>query len=346
MLAEQVSRKYSVTGKRPVGRPRQHANATERKRVQRAKARALAATEALVFPSPFWGGKRHITSVVWQGFGRVRHYIEPFGGSLAMLWGRPKPWGKETVNDADGLLVNLYRAIRFAPLQVAAHADWPVHELDLQSRSDELCLQRERLAERLRADPRYYDAELAGWILWGLSATTAAGFAQKVGLNPHPHISHTGSGLQAGTQRQKLPALLARLAARLARVNTVCGDWHRVVTNSLLFTPHAIPAAVFLDPPYDLARRARCLYALDREGLAEDVRAWAIRYGEDPRLRIALCGLPGEHAMPEGWTAYHWQARGGLKNVKHHGRATGETREEIVWLSPHCTPAAQLTLLA
>lgn len=57
---------------------------------------------------------------------------------------------------------------------------------------------------------------------------------------------------------------------------------------------------VFLDPPYaDEAQRTDDLYASDSGNVAHAVREWAIANGDNPKLRIALCGYQGEHAMPE-----------------------------------------------
>jgi len=62
-------------------------------------------------PYPFFGGKSRIASAVWQGFGPVRGYVEPFFGSGAVLLNRPQPFeGTETINDADGLISNFWRA--------------------------------------------------------------------------------------------------------------------------------------------------------------------------------------------------------------------------------------------
>jgi len=56
-------------------------------------------------PFPYFGGKSRISSQVWERFGDVARYIEPFAGSLAVLLDRPSPFnGREIVNDSDGLL--------------------------------------------------------------------------------------------------------------------------------------------------------------------------------------------------------------------------------------------------
>lgn len=149
-------------------------------------------------PFPYFGGKGPIAAEVWARLGPVRHYIEPFAGSLAALLARPgwKPevlW-TETVNDADGLLVNFWRALAADPEAVAAAADWPVIELDLYARNKALIEARQGLTDRLRADPRWYDAELAGWWVWGMGATIGDGWGAKL-YRQLPKLSGHGSGI-------------------------------------------------------------------------------------------------------------------------------------------------------
>lgn len=63
-------------------------------------------TGALTAPFTWFGGKSRVSPEVWEGLGDVDHYIEPFFGSGAVLFGRPS-WHKntvETVNDIDQYL--------------------------------------------------------------------------------------------------------------------------------------------------------------------------------------------------------------------------------------------------
>ena len=44
-------------------------------------------------PFPWFGGKRRVAHIVWDRFGCVPNYVEPFAGSLAVLLGRPHELG-------------------------------------------------------------------------------------------------------------------------------------------------------------------------------------------------------------------------------------------------------------
>lgn len=133
-------------------------------------------------PFPYFGGKREAAPLVWSALGNVTNYVEPFFGSGAVLLQRPGGAGRvETVNDKDGLLANVWRAMRVAPDEVAAHADWPVNEADLVARHLWLCGQRDTLTERLMADPEYFDAKAAGWWVWGASQWIGSGWCSGAG---------------------------------------------------------------------------------------------------------------------------------------------------------------------
>jgi site-specific DNA-adenine methylase len=119
--------------------------------------------EVLTAPFPYFGGKSRIGPQVWERFGDVARYIEPFAGSLAVLLARPRPFrGREIVNDADGLLVNTWRAMAKDPKAVAEWADWPPSESDMHARHAWLVGQRESLTTRLEGDPDWFDAKAAG----------------------------------------------------------------------------------------------------------------------------------------------------------------------------------------
>jgi hypothetical protein len=93
------------------------------------------------------------------------------------------------------------------------------------------------------------------------------------------------------------------------------------------------PCGVFLDPPYSGDERDMHLYAVDDGSIAARVREWAVAHGDDPDLRIALCGYEGEHEMPPTWTKHAWKAHRG-----YAGEGNDNVHRERIWFSPHCLP--------
>jgi hypothetical protein len=122
------------------------------------------------------------------------------------------------------------------------------------------------------------------------------------------------------------------LSERLARVRVACGNWDRVLGPSVT-EKHGL-TAVLLDPPYTASEHSVDYSGSDCD-VAAEVRAWAVQHGDNPSLRIALCGYDGEHDMPNGWTCVEWKARGG-----YGSQADGDGREnaerERIWFSPSC----------
>jgi len=143
------------------------------------------------------------------------------------------------------------------------------------------------------------------------------------------------AGVVASRPRQDLYDYMGQLADRLRGVRVCCGDWSRVTGPSVTFR-HGL-TAVFLDPPYSGDERDGSLYSVDNHTVAAEVREWAIANGDNPLMRIALCGYDTEHnhAMPDGWHAYSWKANGGGGSVGHR-RGRANAARETVWFSPHC----------
>ena len=93
---------------------------------------------------------------------------------------------------------------------------------------------------------------------------------------------------------------------------------------------------VFLDPPYT---KGAMDYAAGGVGgdLADKVRAWCAANGQDPKLRIVLCGHAGEHdgLLANGWHLRAWTARKGYAVTDE---AVENSASETLWCSPHCVP--------
>jgi hypothetical protein len=98
------------------------------------------------------------------------------------------------------------------------------------------------------------------------------------------------------------------LAQRLRRVRVCCGDWKRVLTPAVLKSPRR-PDRDRARPALRPGRARRQPLLRGERGVSADVRAWAIEHGEDPDLRIVLCGYEGEHDMPASWRVAEWHTR-------------------------------------
>lgn len=317
-------------------------------------------------PFPWFGGKSRCAAAVWQRFGEVGNYVEPFFGSGAVLLGRPGgASGIETVNDKDGFIANAWRAIAADPEAVAHHADWPVNENDLHARHAWLVGQRDTLVPRLEGDPDFYDPKIAGWWLFGIACWIGSGFCS--GRGPWSvvdgqlvHLGSAGQGVNRkrvhlgdagrGVNRQRvaenafgegvsaasLVEWMQQLRDRLRNVRVCCGDWSRVCGPSPTFKLGL--TAVFLDPPYSAdAGRAGDLYRVEDLSVAHAVREWAVEAGRRPDMRVALAGYEGEHTMPEDWSVYEWKAKGGYGGQSQEHDNPNAARERI-WFSPACLP--------
>jgi len=160
-------------------------------------------------PFVWFGGKRRVAPQVWDALGDVDNYVEPFAGSLAVLLQRPHDLHDghrraETVNDADGMIANFWRALAHDPEAVANWCDYPINETDLIARHLWLVnTGRSRLLEGMEADPDYYDPQLAGWWVWGVNAWIGSGWCSGNGpwmhdgdtVTKRPHLGDAGQGV-------------------------------------------------------------------------------------------------------------------------------------------------------
>jgi hypothetical protein len=298
----------------------------------------------------------------------VANYVEPFFGSGAVLLARPEPQGTETVNDMDGNLANAWRAIQSQPEATARWADWPVSECDLHARHLWLLDTGQERSDRLMADPNWCDPKAAGWWIWGLCSWIGSGFCNGDGpwvsdgerlvkrdagrgiRRKRPHLGDAGRGIHRkrphlgnagrGIHRDEGAPLLdyfTDLSERLRDVRVCCGDWSRVCGPSVTYK-HGL-TAVFLDPPYTAVREA-ALYRADSMEVGHAAFAWAVENGDNPLMRIALCGYEGEYEIPKTWETVAWKATGGFGS-QGDGRGRENAARERIWFSPNCLGASE-----
>ncbi len=345
-------------------------------------------------PYVYFGGKSRVAPLIWERLGDPGNFVEPFFGSGAVTLARPhwpfKGPRTETINDADGMVANFWRALKADPEATAEWADQPVFENDLHARHVWLRERIPGLRERLEGDPDYYDAKIAGWWVWGMACWIGSGWCGEDGVGPwvveerdgervfvksaevrgvsrqRPHLGNAGQrvarkrphlGPGRGVKRtlphlgpgrgvikcSSLSEWFGELANRMKNVRVGCGDWERVCGPSVTFK-HGM-TGVFLDPPYDLEVRDSSCYTVDRPGIAAEVLAWCVENGQNPLLRIAICGYEGEHntlAEEHGWDCVAWKAHGGFgQQGKNTDTGKENAKKERIWFSPHCLKLTQ-----
>ena len=290
-------------------------------------------------PFPYFGGKSPIADYVWSRLGNVKHYIEPFCGSAALLLAAPRPANLEVIGDLNFYVANFWRALRHQPSAVALYASEPAVHVELHARhawlrDPDRC---NALRDALQDVEWPGDARVAGWWAWGASIWIGSGWCDGAQV-PHvsdagrgvrakvPHVSDAGHGVRAPHADDRISAWLDLLSARLRRVTIVNAEWQRCL-NLHYGTFGGGTAAVVLDPPYKGHTEE---YGAGVAEVAAEVEEWA-RENAAPNVRIALCGLEGDYDLP-GWDVQTW------RRPRNTYAADNARHSEAIWFSPACLP--------
>lgn len=332
----------------------------------------------LQFPAPYFGGKSRVAMEVWAALGDVKHYMEPFFGSGAVLLARPNYQPDkhiETVCDKDGFVCNVWRALQFAPDEVARWCDWPVNHADLIARRAALRENERHLLENLVSDDKWFDPVMAGYWIWAASCWIGSGLTLN---DKRPHLSNAGRGIQALGKRtvynsqiiqlsgsgntihalrkracfplevrdvrepynSNIYVWFRRLSERMRYVRVVCGDWTRICGGN--WQDFLGIVGIFFDPPYGVSDRDEGLYYHDDKEVSAAVRRWCLERGDKPTYRIVLAGYWEEHQelLEHGWTAKRWKTGGGYGKTarlnKRENQGIKNRMRETLFFSPHC----------
>ena len=164
-------------------------------------------------------------------------------------------------------------------------------------------------------------------------ASTTSVHPGDAGRGVHRQLVHLGAPLgrrppparppreRAGAGRRRAPRVDGDLGRRrLRRVRVCCGDWSRVCgpTPTVKQGAHGGAAGPALlqrmTPASPISTRSTMA------GSAVPCAPQALEWeGADPRLRIALCGYQGDHAMPADWTAVPWKSSRGYGSGREWG---------------------------
>jgi DNA adenine methylase len=325
-------------------------------------------SKRLVPPFSYFGGKRLIAPTVWELLGNPQSYIEPFGGSLAVLLARPLPIAQnvqETVNDIDGLLVNLWRALRQEPDTIAVWFDRPVAEADLIACHNYLVENESRIRDLVLSHPDACDVQAAAYYLYTLTYRVAFTMSNKIlhVMKPKQIIRPNYQALlvrdydmrraifdKKGTER------LFAIARRIRYVRILCGDWKRCFTGRYWYEASGgrrpLTVGVYMDPPYADTNRSD-VYRHESYEVAYEAMEWCLAHAHEPWMRIVFSSYDEflkppwcERLAAGGWRVLNWKkANGGYSNTGKNKVNTNCYRE-FLYISPNCNPHPKAVLLA
>jgi DNA adenine methylase len=278
------------------------------------------AVDELRAPFPWFGGKRRVAELVWSRLGNVPTYNEPFAGSLAVLLGRPHEPRVETVNDLDCYLANFWRALQHDPEAVAYHADGPVNEADLHARHRWLVDNR---PEAVMTDPNFFDAQIAGWWVWGQCLWIGSGWCAltdkrnqhpseqrkkqrggDVGVHSRKRFASVGNGQGAGVHRRwqgggkggGSGVIAPSLTRQMPRISAEGGSISGVTASTLTRKK----------PQFDRGRRGYGGLAIEDEfGTPESVGLYEYLFRLAERLRrVRVCCGDWKRVLTPSVTTY------------------------------------------
>ena len=288
---------------------------------------------------PYVGGKYTVAPEINRRFGAITTRIDAFTGSSSWILASP-PVAYEIVNDLDGYVVNYLRAVKYAPEVVAQLLDFPRAELELIACHHYTRDKLPELVARLGGDPDYYDPILAARWAYVMaykldpSLTKPGGWSVRDGRLMYERgtgrirgsLTSSRRALSRLVRERRVSEYVAALSERLRNVQVWWNDFEVVVEKADRSEFGIV--GILLDPPYP--RHLRDFdYDTDNADVWHRVARWAITNGDDPKLRIAVCGYNDANSdalFPSAWRRFVWR-RSGIGQYKDR---------ECIWFSPHC----------
>lgn len=287
-------------------------------------------------PVRWYGGKGMMAHHVVPYLPRARVYVEPYCGAASVFWRLPRPYPCEVLNDLNGDLIGLFRA-----LQDPERFERLAHRLTFTPWS------RAEFARAL--DVLADEGSLPDDRAWAFMVAHGQGFsgtARTVGNWGRVFVSSRGMAAVAAKWRSGL-RLLADWHDRLMRVQID----NRDAMEAIRYWDSA-ETVFYLDPPYVAETRAKNHRRVYRHEADDEhhralvamllgLKGVAVLSGYDSPLYAPL----GE----AGWqikrieTACHAAIKGRGVNQRHEdGRVRAPRRMECLWISPAAQKAKTL----
>lgn len=263
-------------------------------------------------PFTYFGGKIRIAEQIAAALPPHEHYVEPYGGSLAVLLAKPRA-RMETVNDLDGDLMTFWRVLREQPGELAR-----VCALTPHARAEHL--------DAYALDEAHTDLERARRV-WVLLTQGRGGQLRPTGwrhfVDPAGSVFGMPGYLEAYVDR------IAPGAGRLAGVSLECQPALDLIARYGK-SPNVL---LYVDPPYLGSTRVSDGYRHEMKTEAEHRELAAALL--DARAAVVLSGYdsPLYTELYDGWHVTRIDTTTGQGGTR-------QERTEVLWSNR--PPAATL----
>lgn len=258
-------------------------------------------------PFAYFGGKTVLAPRIASLLPPHKHYVEPFGGSLAVLLAKPQS-KLETVNDLDGDLMLFWRVLRDQPDElITAAAMTPHSRAEHQSAYD------------LDGAPTELERARRVWVMLSQGRT---GTMRRTGWRFFRNPAGTGNAMP-----EYLDAYVERMppaAARLRSVSLECRPALDVVRD---YGQHP-DVCLYVDPPYEGVTRPRTYDGYRHEMRATSDHQDLLAALRECKAAVVLSGYrsPLYDDVLDGWDAIEVPTFTGQGSVEN-----GQGRTEVLW---------------
>lgn len=254
-------------------------------------------------PIAYFGGKTRLAGRIVAQFPSHEHYVEPFGGSLAVLLAKGRSC-METVNDLDSDLMTFWRVLRDRPTDLARVCALTPHS---------------RAEHRAAYEPVTDELEQARRV-W-VQLTQGRG-SIRTSTGWRHYVDPAGSGTSMPDYLQGYIGRITAAAERLAGVSLECQPALEMVERYGR-SPNVL---LYVDPPYLGSSRVSGGYVHEMRGEAEHRElAAALR---DCRASVVLSGYdsPLYAELYDGWHVSR------INTMTGQG-GTRQDRTEVLWIN-------------
>lgn len=271
-------------------------------------------------PFAYFGGKTTLADRIVAALPAHRHYVEPFGGSLAVLLAKhPTPF--ETVNDLDHRLMTFWRVLRERGADLAEVCYLTPHSRAEHDLSYDLAVDDElEMARRI----------------WVRLTQGRGGTMRRTGWR---HFQDPGSR-SSTSMPDYLAAYVERMAPAVDRLRRVSLENRPGLEVVEAYGRHA-EVCLYVDPPYlGATRSVSSRYGVEMHTPAEHTELAGALH--DCKASVVLSGYPSPlyDALYAEWHRVEFAAFTGQANLSgDQGRRT-----EVLWSNRPFAEDSQLPL--